>query len=68
MPDARHFARAHRAPLRHRIGQRLSLDELHPDADLLLGLLGAVDGDDVGVADAGEMLRFGQRQAIGRKP
>ena len=47
-------------------GQRFSLDELHPDADLPVDLLRAVDGDDVGVADAGEMLRFGQRRSIGR--
>ena len=34
--------------------ERLPLDELHPQADAIVDLLGAVDGHDVGVADAGQ--------------
>ena len=33
--DAGHFARAHRPALADHRGERLALDELHPDADLL---------------------------------
>ena len=58
--DAGHFPRAHRTGVADHRGQRLALDELHPDADLLVVLIGAVDDDDVGVADAGEVTGFGE--------
>ena len=44
------------------VAQRLPLDELHPDADLLLDELGSVDGDDIRVAHAREMTRLVERR------
>ena len=59
--DAGHFTGAHRSALLHDLGEGLPLDELHPDADALLVLLCAVDGDDVWMVDASEMLRLRPR-------
>ena len=44
------------------VRERLPLDVLHPDSDLPVDLLDAVDGDDVGVMDPGEVARL----AVGR--
>ena len=60
-PDAGRLARTHRSGNADHRGQRLALDVFHPDSDLLVVLIGAMDDDDVRVADACEVARFGQR-------
>jgi hypothetical protein len=52
--DPYRFTRRDRSVMTHTLGERPSTHELHPDADGVPGLLGAVDRDDVVVADAGE--------------
>ena len=39
--------------------QRLSLDQLHPQADLIPDSLGSMNGDDVGVPNLREQTAFG---------
>ena len=57
--DASHFARAHRAALRHRSASvSPSMNSIQMPT-CSVDLFGAVDGNDVGVTDAGEMLRLG---------
>ena len=56
--DAGDLASTHRTSLADHGGQRLPLDELHPDADLISESLGAVDRDDVRVTHPREMPRF----------
>ncbi len=65
--DPNDFARAHRAALVHHVGERLSLDVLHPDSDLLVDLLDAVYRDDVGVMDPGEVARLAVGRAARRR-
>src|SRR5690606_19678635 len=46
--------------LLHQPRERLAVDELHPDPDLVANLHRAMDRDDVGMADACEELPFAQ--------
>jgi hypothetical protein len=59
--DSGHLVRAHGAAVADDRGQRLPFDELHPDPDVLVVLIRAIDGDDVGVPDAREIARLRQR-------
>ncbi len=59
-PDTDNLASAHRPAISDHCGERLTLDEFHPDADALMVLFGAVDRHDVRVADSGEVARFAQ--------
>jgi hypothetical protein len=47
--------------------QGAALDQLHGDEDLALKLADLVDGDDVGVREAGERLRLAQQAAAARR-
>ena len=51
-------ARGKRRPVAERLFERPALDELHPQADAAVDALGAVDRDDVRMADAGEETAF----------
>ena len=63
--DTDDFPRAHRAALVHDVRECLPLDVLHPDADLPVDLLDAVDGDDVGVMDPREVARLSVGRSAG---
>ncbi len=68
--DAGDFACAHGAAVAHDVGQGLPLDVLHPDADPVLVLIGAIDDDYVRVADACErtgLLQRGRRNIARRQ-
>jgi len=56
--DAGRLALAHRAVAANQLGEGLPLDVFHPQPGLTAVAVGAVDDDDVGVADAGQMARF----------
>ena len=60
--DAGGLARAHRAAGEHGLRQRLAVDQLHPQARLAAVVLGAVDGDDVRMADARQGAGLAQRR------
>ncbi len=60
--DAGRLARAHRPAGDDGVGQRLAVDQLHPQARLAAVVLGAVDGDDVRVTDPGQGAGFAQRR------
>src|SRR6185503_370840 len=52
-PDALDVLRCKRLPFAQRLYERVALDEFHPQADTTVDPLSAVDGDDVGMTDAG---------------
>ena len=56
--DADHAIDIERPPLAQFLLERLSVDELHPDAHLPLDTLGAIDGHDVRVPDPSEQSAF----------
>ena len=62
-----HFARAHRSVRPQPRLQRLPVDQFHPQADPPVPYLGAVNRDDVLVADLRERPRFGE-ELIERVP
>ncbi len=51
-PDANRSIDVEGSTLTQLLFERRSMDELHPDADLSVDTLGAVDGDDIGMTDA----------------
>ncbi len=56
--DQRRFARAEAAALLEDLFERLSLDQLHPQADHAFGARGAVDRHHVGMIDLGQQARL----------
>ncbi len=60
--DAGRLASAHRAAGGDGVGQRLAVDQLHPQAGLARVVLDAVDGDDVGVTHPGQGAGLAQRR------
>ena len=65
--DADHLPRAHHAVIADHRGQGLAVDVLHPDAGLVVVFVGAVDHHYIGVTDAGEVPRLGQRSMGGMR-
>ena len=60
----------HRAVLQQ-LFERAAADELHPEADAIADLFGAVNRDDVGMSDSGEQPAFLDERALagaGRSP
>ena len=58
LPDPCGFAGCERPMHLQQLLERAAVDELHPDADPVVVLLGAVDNDDVGMTETGEEPRF----------
>ncbi len=70
LADQGRFARAERTVRAQQLFERGPADQFHPQADAPFVRLGAVDGDDVVVFDAGEAAAFAQHAAglaIGRQ-
>src|SRR4029453_589614 len=57
LTDVDRFAGTESA-LRHDLGQRAALDEVHPESDTPVVVVGAVHGDDVRMANAGQPARL----------
>jgi hypothetical protein len=56
--DGRRFSRAHAALLGDDLVQRLAADVFHPDADGAFARFGAVNGDDMRMANARQQPAF----------